>query len=1080
MQVEKDGQAKWYIDSGCSCHMTGSKEFITSFQPTQGGNISFGNKRTGKIKGIGEVSLNKFIKVQRVNLVEDLKFNLLSVAQLCDQGKNQVIFSTTECHVVNPNQKVVLAGKRVGNTYLFDQTFTPANALCLSSLTEQSKLWHQRFGHASLHLLDKLQRKELVRGLPRIQPEDMTHCSECSQAKQTRASFPIKKVVSTSSPLELVHMDLCGPMRIQSTGGNKYIFVLVDDYTRYTWTLFLRSKDQAYSAFFSLISLLENSLQARLRALRSDNGLEFKNSSFLDFCRERGIEHNFSSPRTPQQNGVVERKNRTLEDMARTMLFSSKLPHHYWAQAVDTACYIINRAMLRPLLEKTPYELMKGRAPNISHLRVFGCKCYVHNNGKDQLGKFDLRSDEATFLGYSSTSKAYKVLNRRTNKIEESIHVKFDEHSIPNSTEVDKGCLDACAAPFPSSSYHFDEDPGSDLDSPIPLRADAPPFNLQAPDVSQSSHPEEEDPSVNTQPEINESVRHDLGSASQQEAAHQPIVVSPSRRTFQQAKAHPSTLILSPTREGVTTRSHYNNLCAFQAFVSLQEPKNIQEALKDVDWIQAMQEELEEFKRNKVWHLVPQPHKKTIIGTRWVFRNKLDDKGSVIRNKARLVAQGYNQQEGIDYDETYAPVARIEAIRLLIAFASFKGFKLFQMDVKTAFLNDTLNEEVYVKQPPGFEDARFPNHVYFLDKALYGLKQAPRAWYDCLSDYLASQGYRRGTIDKTLFLKEQKGELLIVQVYVDDIIFGSTNRDLVESFKETMSKRFNMSLIGELKFFLGLQINQKEEGIEIHQQKYLKEILQKYEMESSKPFPTPLSITTKLDQGTESAKVNETSYRGMVGSLMYLTASRPDILFATSLCARFQCDPRESHLSMIKRIFRYLKGSDNLCLWYPKFSNFNVVGFTDADYAGFLVDRKSTSGMAQFIGPCLVSWGSKKQNSIALSTTEAEYIAAAACCSQLLWLKQQLEDYGVKLDTLEIKCDNTSAINVSKNPVHHSRTKHIDVRHHFLRDHVEKGNIMLTHCRTEEQLADIFTKGLSRLPFQHLRVRLGLIPMSKD
>ena len=282
----------------------------------------------------------------------------------------------------------------------------------------------------------------------------MTHCSECSQAKQVRATFPVKKDVSTSKPLELIHMDLCGPMRVQSTGGNRYIFVLVDDYTRYTWTIFLRSKDQAFTEFSSLIPLLENSLQVPLRAIRSDHGLEFENRDFLTFCRDKGVAHNFSSARTPQQNGVVERKNRTLEDMARTMLLSSGLPHHYWAQAVDTACYIINRAMLRPLLEKTPYELIKGRPPSIAHLRIFGCKCYVHNNGKDQLGKFDPRSDEAIFLGYSATSKAYKVLNRRTQKLEESIHVKFDERCIDNPAQ---GGQDPFEAPSdPSSSAQQD------------------------------------------------------------------------------------------------------------------------------------------------------------------------------------------------------------------------------------------------------------------------------------------------------------------------------------------------------------------------------------------------------------------------------------------------------------------------------------------------------------------------------------------------------------------------------------------------------------------------------------------------
>ena len=248
-------------------------------------------------------------------------------------------------------------------------------------------------------------------------------------------------------------------------------------------------------------------------------------------------------------------------------------------------------------------------------------------------------------------------------------------------------------------------------------------------------------------------------------------------------------------------------------------------------------------------------------------------------------------------------------------------------------------------------------------------------------------------------------------------------------------------------------------------------------MENSKPLHTPVSTGTKLDADLQGQKTDETLCRGMVGSLMYLTASRPDIVFTVSLCARFQSDPRESHEAIIKRIFRYLKGTDNLCLWYPKKCDFTLVGYTDADYAGYLVDRKSTSGMAQFLGPCLVSWGSRKQNSVAVSTTEAEYIAAASCCAQLLWLKQQLKDFGISMGSIEIRCDNTSAINISKNPVHHSRTKHIDVRHHFLRDNVEKKNIELTHCRTEDQIADIFTKALNKEPFIKLRLHLGLIPL---
>ena len=289
-----------------------------------------------------------------------------------------------------------------------------------------------------------------------------------------------------------------------------------------------------------------------------------------------------------------------------------------------------------------------------------------------------------------------------------------------------------------------------------------------------------------------------------------------------------------------------------------------------------------------------------------MFRNKLDESGTVTRNKARLVVQGYNQEEGIDYEETFAPVARIEAIRILIAFAAHMGIKLYQMDVKSAFLNGYLKEEVYVKQPPGFENGDFPNHVFKLDKALYGLKQAPRAWYERLSSFLLENDFRRGKVDNTLFLKSKGEHLLIVQVYVDDIIFGATHHDLCNDFSNMMRSEFEMSMMGELNFFLGLQIKQTSNGTMIHQQKYIKELLKRYGMESAKPIDTPISPSTRLVMDDGSPSIEENLYRGMIGSLLYLTASRPDIVFSIGLCARFQYNPKETHLKAVKRILRYL------------------------------------------------------------------------------------------------------------------------------------------------------------------------------
>ncbi|GJR99578.1 retrovirus-related pol polyprotein from transposon TNT 1-94 [Tanacetum coccineum] len=358
----------------------------------------------------------------------------------------------------------------------------------------------------------------------------------------------------------------------------------------------------------------------------------------------------------------------------------------------------------------------------------------------------------------------------------------------------------------------------------------------------------------------------------------------------------------------------------------------------------------------------------TIIGTKWVYKNKLDENGVVTRNKARLVAQGYNQQEGIDYDETYAPVARLESIRILLAYACTLDFKLYQMDVKSVFLNGFINEEVYVAQPPGFIDFAKPNYVYRLKKALYGLKQAPKAWYDRLKAFLIKHDYSMGMVDNTLFTKKKDSNLIIVQIYVDDIIFRSTCQEMCDDFAKIMHDEFEMSMMGELNFFLGLQIKQLDDGIFFNQSKYIKEMLKKFRLEDSKPMKTPMSTETKLTRDEEGESVDNTKYRGMIGT---------------------------THLG----------------LWYPKGSGIETIVYADSDHARDYVDRKSTSGVCTFMGCCLTSWFLKKQTALAISTTEAEYVSAGKACQQALWMKQALIDYGVRLDDIPIMCDNKGAMN---------------------------------------------------------------------
>ncbi|GJV09135.1 putative ribonuclease H-like domain-containing protein [Tanacetum coccineum] len=448
------------------------------------------------------------------------------------------------------------------------------------------------------------------------------------------------------------------------------------------------------------------------------------------------------------------------------------------------------------------------------------------------------------------------------------------------------------------------------------------------------------------------------------------------------------------------------NTCLYACFLSQIEPTSIAKALSDSSWVEAMQEELLQFKLQQVWILVDLPNGKKAIGTKWVFRNKKDERGIVIRNKARLVAQGHRQEEGIDYEEVFAPVARIEAIRLFLAYASFMGFLVYQMDVKSAFLYGTIEEEVYVTQPPGFKDPDHPDKVYKVVKALYGLHQAPRAWYETLANYLLSNGFKRGKIDQTLFIKKQKGDILLVQVYVDDIIFGSTNKELCTGFEKLMKDKFQMSSMGELTFFLGLQVQQKEDRIFISQDKYVAKILKKFNYSDVKSASTPVDLEKPLVNDGNADDVDVHLYRSMIGSLMYHTASRPDIMFAVCACARFQVTPETLHLLAVKRIFRYLKGKPTLGLWYYRDSPFELVAYTDSDYAGATLDRKSITGGCQFLGNRLISWKCKKQTVVATSTTEAEYVVAANSCRQVLWIQNQLLDYGYNFMNTVINIDN--------------------------------------------------------------------------
>ncbi|KAK1427855.1 hypothetical protein QVD17_16553 [Tagetes erecta] len=958
------------------------------------------------------------------------------------------------------NEWVVVKAPRDRDVYKLDMSQidaeTETTCLIAHASNDESQLWHRRLGHSNFRNMNRLVTGNHAVGIPSKKFSTTDLCPACLKGKQHRMSFKSKQENSISKPLQMLHMDLFGPTNVQSIGKKSYCFVIIDDFTRFSWVYFLHAKSETAELLKEFIIKVENQLDCKVK---------------------------FSAPRTPQQNGVAERKNRTLIEAARSMLADAKIPITFWDEAIATACFVQNRTLLVQDKQKTSYELLFGRKPNISYLKAFGCPVTVLNLN-DHLGKFESKSDDGFFLGYSSVSKAYRVFNSKTNTVIETINVKFLENSFPSVAHGPEWLfdLDALSKSFDSNLFDFsgktkkesgdlgsfsddsDNDEDGNINSEYPFMSfHNPDHNQPSSDPNVEAAPESFDYFINSPDQVPNFTPH-TSSILQ----NLPNLNTSNLETQVQGgdipihrihKKHPVSQIIGPLNQRTTrSQTEQANICLYSCFLSQVVPKNISEALQDNSWIEAMQEELLQFRKQEVWKLVDLPEGENAIGTRWLYKNKPDERGIVVRNKARLIAQGYTQEEGIDYEEVFAPVARLEAIRVFLAYASFMRFKVFQMDVKGAFMYGPITDDVYVRQPPGFEDPDYPHRVYKLSKALYGLHQAPRIWYETLSKHLLENGFTRGQIDPTLFMKRENDDLLCVQVYVDDIIFGSTSESMCKEFEEIMKNRFQMSSMGEINFFLGLQVKQSADGIFINQSKFVEKLLKKFKMQDCQTIRTPSDVNCKIQPDPKGKAVDQTLYRSMIGSLMYLTASRPDIMYAVCVCARYQSDPRESHLVAVKRIFRYLKGKPNLGLWYPYEGNFELYSYSDSDFGGCALDRKSTTGGCQFLGPRLVSWQCKKQTNVSVSTAEAEYIAASAGCSQVLWLQNQLLDYGFNFLKTPIYIDNTAAMFITANPVQHSKTKHIEIRYHFLRDNSEKGLIILIKVHTDKQLADLFTK----------------------
>ncbi|GJW92646.1 retrovirus-related pol polyprotein from transposon TNT 1-94, partial [Tanacetum coccineum] len=839
-----------YLDFGCSKHMTGDRSQLANFVNKFLGTVKFGNDHVAKILGYGHYQIGN-VTISRVYYVEGLGHNLFSVGQFYDSNL-EVAFHQHTCFIRNLEGVDILNGSRGNNLYTLSlgdmMASSPIFLLSKASKTK-SWLWHRRLSHLNFGAINHLARHGLVRGLPKLKFEKDHLCSACAMGKSKKKSHKPKFEDTNQEKLYLLHMNLCGPMRVTSVNGKKYILVIVDDYLQLTWVIFLRSKDEAPDFIIKFLKMIQLQLKVHVRRIRTDNGIEFVNQTFREYYEK--------------------------------------------VEAVATSCYTQNCSIIRLRHCKTPYELLHDKLPDLSFFYVFGALCYLTNDsenlGKRIIEMIHVDFDELTAMASEHRSSG-PVLHEMTPAIislglmsnpppstplvppsrtdwEMLFQPLFNEllnppPSVDHPAPKVIAPIDEVAAPVPAVSTGSPSSNTVDQDVPSPSNSQTTP-DTQPPvihnDVKEDNH-DIEVAHMGNDPYFGISIpKVSSNQSSSSDSIH--TIMHPDHQIFEHnkkwTKDHPLENIIGELARPVSTRKQLHEqalFCYYNTLLTAIEPKTYKDALTQTCWIEAMQEELNEFE-----HL-----------------------------------------EGIDFEESFALVVRLEAIRIFLVFAAHMNMVVYQMDVKTAFLNGNLREEVYVSQSNRFVDKDKPNHVYKLKKALYG----------------------------------DGKKLLLVQIYVDDIIFAASTPELCDLFSKIMCSKFKMSMMGKISFFLGLQISQSPRGIFINQSKYALESLKKYGFDSCDPVDTPMVEKSKLDEDKEGKVVDPSHYHGMIGTLLYLTASRPDLQFAICMCARYQARPTEKHLNAVKRIFRYLKGTVNRGLWYPKDSSIALTAFTDTDHAG--------------------------------------------------------------------------------------------------------------------------------------------------
>ena len=1018
----------WVIDSGATNHVCVSLQGFKETRSLSDESLSLrmGDGSLVLAEAVGDVHLYfdsfRFLVLRDCFYVPRLKRNLISVACLF---KDSYSVSFSNKVVIRKNKSFICSGWMQNNLYFIKPKM---DTLLNTEITENSKrlktshsnktyLWHLRLGHISL---DRIRRLARDGPLDLHEVESMPRCESCLEGKMTKRPFGSKRK-RVEEVLELVHSDVCGPMNIKARGGYEYYVTFIDDYSRYGYAYLMHHKSETFDKFREFRAEAEKQLGKPIKALRSDRGGEYLSDEFLGHLIENEILSQLTAPGTPQQNGVAERRNRTLLDMVRSMLSYSSLPISFWGYALQTACYLLNNVPSKSV-PKTPHELWTGRKTSLNHIRIWGCPAHVLDK---EAGKLDARSEVCIFVGYPKGTKGGYFYNPKENKVIVSTNATFLEESYIDDFK-------------PRSRVVLEELAGDSIAPTVPVETRS--VEVERPIEQQS---------------------------------------------------------MEPRRSGRIARQPERYMFNGEAFVAEsgehdRDPYTYKEAIEDVDsslWIKAMNVEMESMYSNQVWELVDLPEGVKPIGCKWVYKRKRGVDGKVETYKARLVAKGYTQKEGIDFEETFSPVAMLKSIRILLAIAAALDYEVWQMDVKTAFLNGYLDESIYMVQPDGFKVKDQENKVCKLLKSIYGLKQASRSWNIRFDQVVKTYGFEQNVDEPCVYKHIKDGKVVFLLLYVDDILLIGNDVGALSSVKVWLAEQFDMKDLGEANYVLGIRIirDRRNKTIALSQASYIDKILEKFAMQNSKKGGQPSRSGITLSKGDcpktpeERKYMEKVPYASAVGSLMYaMLCTRPDICYAVGIVSRFQSDPGPNHWVAVKHIFKYLRRTRDYMLVYSG-EDLTPVGYTDADFQSCLDSRKSTSGSIFTLGGSAIVWRSVKQTCTSDSTMEAEYVAASDASKEAVWLRKFLADLEVipNMDRpMTLYCDNSAAIANTKESRHHKMSKHIDRKFHVIREFVESGFVAICKVASEDNLADPFTKTLVARSFEKHVEAMGMRSMS--